>query len=103
MAAIGIGIGIGMAAEQVAGANKEALAKVNAKKDEAKEEMARSKSIAKGEVSAGEMLANNAYDKRRYAGPSVEMSVASEYKQLLSVSGSPQITPVLLLILRASC
>jgi len=58
-------VATGMAAEQVAGANKEALAKVNAKKDEAKEEMARAKSIAKGEVSAGEMLANNAYDKAK--------------------------------------
>ena len=35
--------------------------------------------------------------------PRAEMSVASEYKQQLSVGGSPQITPVLLLILRASC
>ena len=39
--------------------------------------------------------------RQRLARSSV--SVASEYKQLLSVSGSPQITPVLLLILRASC
>ena len=35
--------------------------------------------------------------------PRVEMPVASEYKQLLAVSGSPQITPVLLLILWACC
>ena len=31
--------------------------------------------------------------------PRAEMPVASEYKQLLSVSGSPQITTILLLIL----
>lgn len=53
----------GLAADEVAGANEEALAKINEKKNEVKEEMARAKSIAKGEVSAGEMVANNAYDK----------------------------------------
>ena len=38
---------------------------------------------------------------RRITVP-LAMSVASEYKQLLSVSGSPQITLVLLLILQAA-
>ena len=52
-----------MAADQVAGADELASAKVNEKKDQAKEEMQRAKSIATGKVSGGEMLANNACDK----------------------------------------